>query len=138
MVDVRVAGVPEEAAQRDGATLGEDTLDRVSGVGASIAVTATRVVLIRESAHLRPRSGVRAWPHGELYVRLQPPRHGTGRLILGTDDAPAPVASIFIPADRWPAAEAVAAHIRLLGVRARRAAAEMEGATSASAAGQSS
>ena len=103
---------------------GEEPLDQVAGVGATLIVTATRVAIVRDGANLRPRSGLRAWPHGAVEVRLEAPKHGSGRVALRTvgptgPAGPREVASVFVAADRWPDAERVAAAIRREAIRVR-------------------
>jgi hypothetical protein len=105
----------------DAGGLGEEIIDYVPGLGAALVVTATRVVLIRQDAHRRPRSGVTSWPHGVLLdVHLEPPSHGSGRVILRTGPYPWQVISLFISAREWPAAERILGQIRTLAAHARR------------------
>lgn len=92
--------------------LGEPSLAQIAGVGSTIVVTPTRVVLIRQGAHLRPASGVRSWPHGAIQVRLERPRHGTGRIALYRTDPERMAVSVFIASADWAKAAAVAVLIR--------------------------
>jgi hypothetical protein len=100
-------------------SLGEPELDRVTGLGASLVVTETRVVLIRDGANRRPRSGVRAWPHAGIQVHLDPPRRGGGRVVLSVGSDAGSVVSLFVAAVEWPSAERVAREIRRQAAKAR-------------------
>jgi len=98
----------------------------VSGLGATVAVTATRVVIVRYGAMWRPRNGLRAWPHGEVDVRLEAPKRGSGRIVMVPAGARTPprgsdIVSVFIASSDWHAAERVAELIRREAVTARRA-----------------
>jgi hypothetical protein len=112
---------PTNAAVLAMAGVSKDIVDHVSGVGAMLVITQTHAVVIREGAHFRPRSGVRAWPYDAVRdVRLSAPRHGNGRLVLRTGPYPWQAVSLFIDAKQWSAAERVAGHIRTHAARARR------------------
>lgn len=111
------AGSDPEA---EAVTLDETVLAQVRGLGARLFVTPTRVVLVRDRADLRPRTGVKSWPHAGLQVHLERPRHGAGRVILSTGPGARFAASVFVTTDHWPTAEAVAAQIRTLAGKARR------------------
>ena len=104
------------------ALLGEPTLESVSGIGASLAVTPTRVVVIRDGAERRPRTGLREWPHGAVDARMEPPRSGNGRIVLGTGTNPHAAVSLFIPSAAWPMAVRAVERIRTEARRVRRAA----------------
>jgi hypothetical protein len=101
--------------------LDEPVVLQVRGLGARLFVTPTRVVLVRDRADLRPRSGIKSWPHAGLEVHLERPKRGAGRIVLSTGPSARFAASVFVATDHWPSAEAVAAHIRLEAARARRA-----------------
>jgi hypothetical protein len=119
---------PPRPARRDPASsnpsmagLGEDVVDQVSGLGATLIITPTRVVLIRQGAQYRPRSGVRSWPYSTLRdVQVVPPRHGNGRLILRLGPYPWQAVNLFIDATEWAAAERVVGKIRAFLSAARR------------------
>ena len=103
------------------AGLGEDVLDQVSGLGATLIITPTRVVLVRQGAQYRPRSGVRSWPYTALRdVQLVPPRHGNGRVVIRLGPYPWQAVSLFVDATEWTAAERVVGKIRAFVSRARR------------------
>jgi hypothetical protein len=103
------------------AGVGKDILDHVSGLGATLVITRTHAVVIRDGAHFRPRSGVRAWAYDAVGdVQLSVPRHGNGRLVLRTGPYPWQAVSLFVDIQQWPAAERVAGQIRVYAARARR------------------
>jgi hypothetical protein len=103
------------------AGVGKDILDHVSGLGATLVITRTHAVVIRDGAHFRPRSGVRAWAYEAVRdVQLSAPRHGNGRLVLRTGPYPWQAVSLFVDVQQWPAAERVASQIRVYAARARR------------------
>jgi hypothetical protein len=101
--------------------LGEAIVDRVRGLGATLVVTPTRLVVIRDGAHFRPRNGVRAWPFATLRdILLEQPRHGSGRIVLRVGPYPWQAVSLFVAVQEWPAAERVTAEIRTRAAQARR------------------
>jgi hypothetical protein len=103
------------------AGLGKDIVDHVSGIGATLVITRTHAVVIRDGAHFRPRNGVRAWPYGEVRdVQLSAPKHGNGRLVLRTGQYPWQAVSLFVDTQQWAAAERVAGQIRIRTSHARR------------------
>jgi hypothetical protein len=103
--------------------LGEPVVDEVPGLGATLLLTATRVVVVRQGAHFRPRNGVRAWPFGAFRdIQLESPRHGSGRVILRVGRYSWQAISVFIAAADWAAAERVVLLIRGRVAEARRTA----------------
>ncbi len=91
---------------------GEEIVDLLPGLGASLVVTSARVMVIREGTHFRPRNGIRSWPHGELRdVSLALPRRGHGRIVLREGRDPKQAVSVFIEADSWSAAERIVGDI---------------------------
>lgn len=101
--------------------LGEEIDDEVAGLGASLVLTPTRAIVIRQGAHFRPSSGVRAWPYGTIRaVQLSPSKHGSGRIVLRVGPYPWQAVSLFIDAERRPAAERVVSQLRVRAARARR------------------
>ena len=104
------------------AGLDEDVVDQVSGLGATLIITPTRAVLIRQGAQFRPRSGVRSWPYSTLRdVQVVPPRHGNGRVVIRLGPYPWQAVNLFVDATEWAAAERVVGKIRAFVSRARRA-----------------
>jgi hypothetical protein len=92
---------------------GEEIVDLLPGLGASLVVTSTRVIVVREGTHFRPRNGVRSWPHGELRdVGLSLPKRGHGRIVLHEGRDPKQAVSVFIEAESWSAAERIVGDIR--------------------------
>jgi hypothetical protein len=103
------------------ATLGEDVLDQVEGLGATLIITPTRAVLVRQGAQYRPRSGVRSWPYSTLRdVQVMPPRHGNGRVVIRLGPYPWQAVNLFVDTTQWTAAERVVAKIRAFLSAARR------------------
>lgn len=101
--------------------LGEEIVDEVAGLGATLALTPTRVVVVRQGAHFRPISGVRAWPYGAVRaVHLSPQTHGNGRIVLRVGVYPWQALSVFVDAERWPDAERIVGQIRTRVAAARR------------------
>lgn len=89
----------------------EERIDRVSAaVGCTLVLTDRRLLVIRDGAKFRPRSGVRWWPlHRELTLRLARVRHDTSRLVIQRDGRPA---SVFLTGSQVGDAQAMIAEIR--------------------------
>ena len=103
------------------AASGEPVVDHVAGLGATLVVTPTRAIVVRQGAHFRPRNGVRDWPLRSLRdIQLVPPRNGNGRMVLRTGSYPWQAVSLFVSAQQWPAAERVVGQIRVRLAKARR------------------
>jgi hypothetical protein len=103
------------------AAAGETVLEQVRGLGATLMVTTSRVIVIRQGAHFRPRSGIREWPLSTLRdVQLAPPKHGNGRVVLRTGPYPWQAVSLFVAAKEWRAAERAVGQIRVRLARTRR------------------
>jgi hypothetical protein len=100
---------------------GDEVLAEVRGVGASLVLTSGHVVVVRDGAHFRPRNGVRALPFAALReVRLEAPKHGSGRVILRVGRYPWQAISVFIAAREWASAERIARLISIRVAQARR------------------
>ena len=57
----------------------EPLLGHVAGIGATLIVTDTRVIVVRQELIFRPRSGVRAWPLRSIRdIALVASRRGSG------------------------------------------------------------
>jgi hypothetical protein len=111
---------------------GEEIVDHVTGLGATLVVTSSRVIVVRQGAHFRPRNGIRSWPHGELReVSLSPPRRGHGRILLRDSDASGAV-SVFVDAEHWSDAERVVGDLHALA-RARTRARDRTGGSAETA-----
>lgn len=103
------------------AAAGEPIIEQVEGLGASLVVTPTRAIIVRQGAHFRPRNGIREWPLSTLRdVHLSPPRNGNGRVVLRTGPYPWQAFNVFVSAQEWPAAERVVSQIRVRLVQAKR------------------
>jgi hypothetical protein len=90
-----------------------ERVDQVAtGVGCTLVLTDRQLLLIRDGAHFRPRSGVRSWRLDRATgLRLTPAQHATSRLVIadGTRSA-----SVFVTADQLPDMNAIVAAVRRL------------------------
>ena len=110
------------------AELGEEVVDHVQGLGATLVITPTRAVVVRQGAHFRPRNGVRSWRFDTLRdVQLAPPRHGSGRVVLRVGRYPWQAVSLFIDGSKWTAAERVVGKIRVLAAWSTRSGSPLTG-----------
>ena len=98
---------------------GDAVISEVVGVGARMRVTATEVTIVRDGSERRPRTGVRAWSVGSVHIRLDPPRHGTGRLTLSSG-AGTEAVSLIVSRTDWPEAERAVSRVRAMAGAARR------------------
>ena len=91
---------------------GEDVTHLVPAIGCVLALTQSRLLVVREGSAFRPKTGVREWTIGDgLTVRAGLVRHGTGSLVIKEDRE---ATSVFVRAEQWDAA------LELVGaVRAR-------------------
>jgi hypothetical protein len=93
----------------------EGVVARLTGLGASLFVTTNRLVIVRDGAEFRPRSGIRSWPHDSITaVSLAPPKHGQGRIVVRAGPRPDDEVSMFFVVERWPDAANALAQIRRL------------------------
>jgi hypothetical protein len=76
-----------------------ERVDRVMpAVGCSLVLTDRQLLLVREGANFRPRSGVQSWPlDRDLQVRLIKGRGGASRLVIA---GPLRSASAFLTAEQ--------------------------------------
>jgi hypothetical protein len=75
-----------------------------------LVLTDRRLLVIRDGAKFRPRSGVRWWSlHRDLTLRLARVRHDTSRLVIQRDGRPA---SVFLTGSQVGDAQAMIAEIR--------------------------
>ena len=82
----------------------------VPAIGCSLVLTERRLVLVREGADFRPRSGVQSWPLDRaLSVRATPIHHTTGRIVI---ERAGRSASVFVSAAQSKAADAMIAELR--------------------------
>jgi hypothetical protein len=81
-----------------------------TAVGCSLVLTDRRLLLVRDGAHFRPKSGVQAWPvDPKLTVRLEAARRGTSRLRIERADASA---SVFITEPQIESLSSLVAEVR--------------------------
>jgi hypothetical protein len=93
----------------------EAVVARLTGLGASLFVTERRLVIVREGAEHRPRTGVRSWPYRAIHeVSLSPLRRGQARIVVRTGPRPEDKVSMFFSEKRWPDAEHAIGEIRRL------------------------
>jgi hypothetical protein len=86
---------------------------RLTGLGANLFVTARRLVIVRDGAATRPRSGIRSWPHHAIdRVWLSPPKRGQARIVVRAGPPPEAEVSMFFAAEAWPEAERTITEIR--------------------------
>jgi hypothetical protein len=75
----------------------------VAVVGCSLVLTDLHLLIVREGADHRPRSGVQRWRLDRaLAVRTTPVVHGTGRIVIVHRGK---TTSVFVSAGEWDAAE---------------------------------
>jgi hypothetical protein len=112
-----VTGSPEEERDRTDPRrwldADEQVIAALTGDGASLLATPTRIVLVREGSEFRPRTGLRSWPYDRIVrVSLVQPRHGQARILVVTADNPRQPVSMFFELRRLRDAERLAAEIR--------------------------
>jgi hypothetical protein len=113
----------EELATLSAAAAGEPVVDHAIGLGATLVLTRTRVVVVRQGAHFRPRSGIRSWPLASIReMQLVSPRHGNGRVVIRIGPYPWQAVSVFIGARDWPDAERIVGRVRRAAALDRRSA----------------
>jgi hypothetical protein len=108
-------GFPPDAdrAFLAGAASPESVLDQVSGIGATLLVTETRLIVVRQGAHFRPRTGVRAWPLTSIRdIRLVASRRGSGSIVVRTGPYPWQAVNVFVGSQDSADAERIVAQIR--------------------------
>ena len=82
----------------------------VDAVGCTLVLTDRRLLVVRDGASFRPRSGVRSWPLDRgLTLRLGQVRRDTSRLVI---DHAGRSASVFLTAAQIDDAEDLIATIR--------------------------
>lgn len=82
----------------------------VAAIGCTLALTDRRLLVLRDGASFRPRSGVREWPVGPgLAIKPGVVRQGTGSLVIhwGRD-----ITSVFVRAERWDEAIELVTEVR--------------------------
>jgi len=89
---------------------GEHISNVVDGVGCRLVLTDRRLVVVRDGASFRPRSGIREWPLSERpTIRYGLVRHGTGSVAIQSGIE---TTNVFVKADAWDAAIALVAELR--------------------------
>jgi hypothetical protein len=114
-----LAGLPPATAEAllEAIEPGEEITHAVPAIGCTIALTERRLIIVRDGAAFRPKSGVRRWNLDEdLTVRTGFLRHGTGSIVVQWDRN---ATSVFVQADHWDEALKLGAAARN---RLRRAA----------------
>jgi hypothetical protein len=83
--------------------------------GASIVTTMYRLVVVRDRAGFRPRSGVRSWRHEVIHgISLSPPMRGQARMVVRAGSGPDSEVSMFFAAEHWPEAARIVGEVRRL------------------------
>jgi len=84
---------------------GERVTHVVAVVGCSLVLTDQHLLIVREGADHRPRSGVQRWRLDRtLTIYATPIVHGTGRIVIARLGK---ASSVFVSAAEWTAAETV-------------------------------
>ena len=82
----------------------------VAAVGCTLVLTDRHLVLVRDGANYRPRTGVQSWPLDRgLRLHLAPVRRDTGRLVI---DRAGQSASVFLTAVQMSQARTLIADAR--------------------------
>lgn len=112
----RVTGSSDSSAEVDvGLWLDGDegVIGQLRGLGASLFVTTDRIVIVRDGAEFRPRSGIRSWPLHLIHeVSLSPPKRGQARIVVRAGPRPEDEVSMFFAAELWPDAAHTIGQIR--------------------------
>jgi hypothetical protein len=89
---------------------GEGITHLVPAIGCVVALTAQRLLVVREGSAFRPKTGVRSWTLNEgLTMRAGLVRHGTGSLVIKWDRS---ATSVFVKAEEWNGALALVGAVR--------------------------
>ena len=89
---------------------GEDVDLVAVGVGCTLVLTDRHLLLVRDGAYYRPRSGVQAWALDRgTSLRLTPARRTTSRLVI-TDGKRS--ASVFVTIEQQPSIADLVAAVR--------------------------
>jgi len=101
--------------------LNEEIVAVLPGDGAAVVATTRKVVIVRDRAAHRPRSGLRSWDYWSIRsVAIQQPRYGQGRIALRTGPYPWQAVSVFFGIRHGAAAATLVEQIRLRIAQARR------------------
>ena len=110
---------PTADALREAVDPDEQITHVVPAIGCTIALTERRLIIVRDGADFRPKTGVRRWNLDEdLTVRTGFLRHGTGSIAVHWDRN---ATSVFVQAEHWDEALklSAAARHRLRGAAGR-------------------
>jgi hypothetical protein len=108
----RPAELPDDARAALASALGDSERmeQAVDAVGCTLVLTDRRLLVVRDGASFRPRSGVRSWPLDRgLTLRLGQVRGDTSRLVI---DHAGRSASVFLTAAQIDDGEDLIATIR--------------------------
>lgn len=88
-----------------------ERIDQIAaGVGCALVLTDRHLVLVRDGAHFRPRSGVRSWKlERHTSLRLTPAHRATSRLVISDGERST---SVFVTADQLADVNALVAAVR--------------------------
>jgi hypothetical protein len=102
--------LPDEVAAALASSL--DPAEKVEmtlpAVGCTLVLTDRQLLMVRQGAHYRPRTGVTSWQRDTLGAHLQGDRRGGLRFVVDSR----PRLSAFIPSNQAHAARALVAAIR--------------------------
>jgi hypothetical protein len=91
----------------------EEILAVLPGDGATMVATTQKVLIVRDRAVHRPRSGLRSWEYVAIRgVAVQQPRNGQGRIALRTGRYPWQAVSMFFGIRHGAAAAILVENIR--------------------------
>ncbi|TMF39063.1 MAG: hypothetical protein E6I26_05930 [Chloroflexi bacterium] len=91
----------------------ESVVAELSGTGAVLLATDRRVLIVRDRAGFRPRSGIRSWPYGDIVsVSLSRPVRGQGVFVVRSGTYPWQAVSVFFASQLLPEAERALGAIR--------------------------
>jgi len=92
---------------------GEVVVAELSGSGAVLLATDRRVLIVRDRAGFRPRSGIRSWPYADIVsVSVSRPVRGQGVFVVRSGTYPWQAVSVFFAANLLPDAEKALGAIR--------------------------
>ena len=99
----------------------EEIVAMLPGDGAAVVATTRKVVIVRDGAAHRPRSGLRSWDYWAIRaVAIQQPRYGQGRVAFRTGRYPWQAVSVFFGIRHGAAAATLVEQIRLRIAQVRR------------------
>lgn len=105
-------GLPGSTADalRDALEPEEHITHAIPAIGCTLALTDRRLIILRDGAAFRPKTGIRTWSLDDhLTVRTGVLRHGTGSLVVQWDRN---ATSVFVQAEHWDEAVKLGAAAR--------------------------